>query len=108
MIGHPDTDAPAFGWVEPFDDNAKAGRLFAELGDIEPAFADLVKAGRFKKVSMAYFAPGQSHNPVPGTCYPKHLGFLGAAAPAVSGLKNARFSAPADAVFTAAFGERGF
>lgn len=108
VIGHPDTDAPAFGWVDRFDYDATAERLFADLTDIEPAFADLVKAGRFKKVSMAYFAPGQSHNPVPGTWYPKHVGFLGAAAPAVSGLKNAHFSAPADAVFTAAFGERGF
>lgn len=108
VIGHPDTDAPAWGWVDRFDYDATAERLFAELTEIEPAFAELVKAGRFKKVSMAYFAPGQSHNPVPGTWYPKHLGFLGAAAPAVSGLKNAKFSAPADAVFTAAFGERGF
>lgn len=108
VIGHPDTDAPAFGWVDRFDYDTTAGRLFAELTDIEPAFADLVKAGRFKKVSMAYFAPGQSHNPVPGTWYPKHVGFLGAAAPAVAGLKNAKFAAPADAVFTASFGERGF
>ncbi|MDP5307917.1 hypothetical protein [Paracoccus spongiarum] len=108
VIGHPDADAPAFGWVDRFDYDASAERLFADLTDIEPAFAELVKAGRFKKVSMAYFAPGQSHNPVPGTWYPKHVGFLGAAAPAVSGLKNAKFSAPADAVFTAAFGERGF
>lgn len=108
VIGHPDTDAPAFGWVDRFEYDHSSERLFAELTDIEPAFADLVKAGRFKKVSMAYFAPGQSHNPVPGTWYPKHVGFLGAAAPAVSGLKNARFSAPADAIFTASFGERGF
>ncbi|MDR5655524.1 hypothetical protein RGD00_23250, partial [Xinfangfangia sp. LG-4] len=109
VVGHPDTDAPAFGWVESFDYDPQAERLYANLHEIEPQFADLVKAGRFRKVSMAYFAPGQAHNPVPGTWYPKHVGFLGAAAPAVSGLKNAKFStdAPAAAVFTSAFGGGG-
>lgn len=104
VIGHPAVDAPAFGWVEGFSYDTKAERLFATIHQIEPAFADLVKAGRFKKVSMAFFSPGQSHNPVPGTWYPKHVGFLGAAAPAVSGLKNASFAGQAGAVFTAAFG----
>ncbi len=110
VVGHPDTDAPAFGWVERFDYDPVGERLYANLHQIEPAFAELVKAGRFKKVSMAYFSPTQAHNPVPGTWYPRHLGFLGAAAPGVPGLKNARFSAdtPAAAVFAAAFGERGF
>jgi len=108
VVGHPDTDAPAFGWVESFDYDLGDERLYANLHQIEPQFAELVKAGRFKKVSMAYFSPTQSHNPVPGTWYPKHVGFLGAAAPGVPGLKNAKFSAgPAGAVFTAAFGDRG-
>ena len=106
VVGHPSTDAPAFGWVksfEYFDD-----RLIANLHEIDPAFSEAVKAGRFKKVSMAFFGPDQGHNPVPGTWYPKHVGFLGAAAPAVAGLKNAAFAAekPAAAVFE--FGERGF
>lgn len=108
VIGHPEIDAPAFGWVRRFDFDAGAGKLFAELDEIEPQFAEMVKAGRFRKVSMAFFAPSASHNPVPGTWYPKHVGFLGAAAPAVSGLKPAHFAAPADATFEAAFGDRGF
>lgn len=104
VVGHPDTDAPAFGWVESFDYDTKAERLFANLHEIEPAFAELVKAGRYKKVSMAFFSPDQDHNPARGTWYPKHVGFLGAAAPAVSGLKNASFAGAAGATFTAAFG----
>jgi hypothetical protein len=103
-VGHPDADAPAFGWVDSFEYDTKAERLFASLHEIEPAFAELVKAGRYKKVSMAFFSPGQGHNPTPGTWYPKHVGFLGAAAPAVSGLKNAAFAGAAGATFTAAFG----
>ncbi|MDN5786387.1 hypothetical protein, partial [Pseudorhodobacter sp.] len=104
VVGHPDADAPAFGWVESFEYDAAAGRLFANLNEIEPAFAELVKAGRFKKVSMSFFRPDQGHNPVPGTWYPKHVGFLGAAAPAVSGLANAKFAGDAGAVFTRSFG----
>lgn len=110
VVGHPEADAPAFGWVERFDYDATGGRLYANLHQIDPTFAEAVKAGRYRKVSMAFFSPAQGHNPVPGTWYPKHVGFLGAAAPAVSGLKPVKFSAdaPAGAVFTANFGERGF
>lgn len=106
VVGHPQTDAPAFGWVQSFE--YANDRLIANLHEIDPAFSEAVKAGRYKKVSMAFFSPDQSHNPVPGAWYPKHVGFLGAAAPAVAGLKNAVFSAsrPAAAVFE--FGERGF
>ena len=106
VVGHPSTDAPAFGWVKSFE--YSDDRLIANLHEIDPAFSEAVKAGRFKKVSMAFFGPDQGHNPVPGTWYPKHVGFLGAAAPAVAGLKNAAFAAekPAAAVFE--FGERGF
>ncbi|MGN7870980.1 hypothetical protein [Paracoccus sp. 22332] len=49
VVGHPDTNAPAFGWVESFDYDATADRLYANLHQIEPAFAELVKAGRFKR-----------------------------------------------------------
>lgn len=108
VVGHPETDSPAFGWIRKLEYDPNAERLFAELDELEPQFAEMVKAGRFRKVSMAFFSPAQSHNPVPGTWYPKHVGFLGAAAPAVSGLKPARFAGEADVTFEAAFGERGF
>lgn len=108
VVGHPSADAPAYGWVESFDYDADAERLFANIHEIEPSFAAMVKDGRFKKVSMQYFHPNQAHNPVPGTWYPMHVGFLGAAAPAVSGLKNASFAGDEGVIFEAAFGERGF
>lgn len=108
VVGHPTADAPAFGWVESFDYDADAERLFANVHQIEPSFAEMVQAGRFKKVSMQYFRPEQSNNPAPGTWYPKHVGFLGAAAPAVSGLKNVAFAGDEGVTFMASFGERGF
>lgn len=110
VVGHPVADAPAFGWVESFDFDATSDRLYANVGEIDPAFSAAVKAGRYKKVSMSFFLPDQDANPIPGTWYPKHIGFLGGAAPAVSGLANVKFSdAQAEAVtFVAEFGERGF
>lgn len=110
VVGHPSTDAPAFGWADSFEFDATEERLYANLSDIDAEFAAAVQAGRYKKVSLSFFPPDHSANPVPGSWYPKHVGFLGGAAPAVSGLKNAQFSITSDEAitFTADFGEWGF
>ena len=50
-------DAPAYAWAKAFDFDASAGRLYATVGEIDPAFGEAVKAGRYKKVSMAFFPP---------------------------------------------------
>lgn len=107
VVGHPSIDAPAFGWIEKLTYDAQTERLMADLHQIEPAFAEAVQAGRYKKVSMSFFKPDSAANPVPGTWYPKHVGFLGGAAPALPGLKNVSFASPeAAVVFTADFGSR--
>lgn len=111
VIGHPSTDAPAYGWVSGFEYDADADRLYADIGELEPAFAKAVKAGRYKKVSMSFHTPDAPNNPTPGKWYAKHIGFLGAAAPAVSGLKPVQLAASAEGeevIFEAAFGEAGF
>ncbi len=110
VVGHPTTDAPAFGWAKSFDFDATTGILHATVGEIAPAFSEAVKAGHYKKVSLQFFRPDGAANPVPGTWYPKHIGFLGGMAPAVTGLKNVSFSGDAaDCVtFSASFGEPGF
>ncbi|WP_288082582.1 hypothetical protein [Shinella sp.] len=108
VVGHPKTDAPAYGWAQSFDYDASADRLYATVGEIDPAFSDAVRAGRYKKISLSFFRPEDAANPVPGTWYPKHIGFLGGAAPAVTGLRNAQFAAGSAVTFTSAFGERGF
>lgn len=110
VVGHPSTDAPAFGWVKSFDYDPLEERLFANVDEIAEEFSDAVRAGRYKKVSLSFFRPEAAANPQPGTWYPKHVGFLGGAAPAVPGLKNVQFSdlgedAP---VIIADFGHRGF
>lgn len=111
VIGHPATDAPAYGWVSGFEYDADADRLFADIDDLDPAFEEAVKAGRYKKVSMSFHTPDAPNNPTPGKWYAKHIGFLGGAAPAVSGLKPVHFAASAEGeavTFEASFGEAGF
>lgn len=89
VIGHPKLDAPAHGWVKSL---AYSGTLDAEPHQVDAAFAELVQAGRFKKVSASFFTPDSPHNPKPGVYYVRHVGFLGAQPPAVKGLKNASFA----------------
>lgn len=84
VIGHPRADAPAWGWVGGL--TADEGGLFATPHQLDPAFAEMVRAGRFKKVSASFYTPDSPHNPVPGVYYLRHVGFLGAQPPAVKGL----------------------
>lgn len=93
VLGHPTMDAPAFGWAAGFSYDATRERLDADLGDdLDPQFTAAVEAGKFRKVSLALFPPSHSANPKPGHWYPRHIGFLGAAAPAVTGLKPVAFA----------------
>ncbi|HAW47033.1 MAG TPA: hypothetical protein DCX34_07315, partial [Roseovarius sp.] len=96
VVGHPRTDAPAYGWVKRL--RAEGAELFAEPDQVEPAFAEMVRAGRFKRISASFYPPQSAANPTPGTYYLKHVGFLGAQPPAVKGLKAAEFAEDAEAV----------
>lgn len=91
VVGHPSHDDPAFGWAKGFEVNDD-GVLVAEIGDLAPEFVDAVTQGRYRKISMKFFPPDAPNNPVPGSYYPRHIGFLGGAAPAVSGLKPVQFA----------------
>jgi DNA-binding transcriptional MerR regulator len=80
VVGHPKDNAPAYGW---------AGRVFregpllkADLDDVDDNFAELVKAGRFKKRSISLYPDGTL----------RHIGFLGAVPPAIKGLKDVAFA----------------
>ncbi|MCF1446633.1 MULTISPECIES: peptidase [Rhizobium/Agrobacterium group] len=96
VVGHPKDDHPAYGWVKSIA--FKDGELVAEPEDIEPQFAELVKARRYRKVSASFYSPEHPNNPVPGKYYLRHVGFLGAAAPAVKGLKAVEFTDDEDVI----------
>ena len=90
VVGHPKADAPAYGWVQSL--SADAGGLNAMPRQVDPAFAEAVAAGRYKKVSASFYQPDSPHNPVPGVYYLRHVGFLGAQPPAVKGLAPVQFA----------------
>lgn len=96
VVGHPEHNLPAYGWVAGLQVVGDA--LVASHRQVEPAFAEMVAAGRFKKRSAAFYAPTDPSNPAPGTWYLRHVGYLGAQPPAVKGLKDIQFAQAADAV----------
>jgi hypothetical protein len=90
VVGHPSDNGPAYGWVQglSFSD----GQLDAEPHQVNPDFEELVQSGAYKKLSASFYSPDSPTNPVPGTWYLRHVGFLGAQPPAIKGLKAIGFS----------------
>lgn len=90
VIGHPKDNGPAYGWVSAL--SFSGGEVVAEVDQVNPEFAELVKAGAFKKRSASFYTPDSPANPVPGVYYLRHVGFLGAQPPAVKGLSPVQFA----------------
>lgn len=101
VIGHPDDNAPAYGWVKSL--SAKGDKLYAEFGEMDAGFVDLVKQGRYKKISASFYPPKHPSNPKPESWYLRHIGFLGALPPAVKGLSPVSFNDSSDGIVS--FGE---
>lgn len=104
VVGHPKDNGPAYGWVKGLQ--FAEGRLQAQPEQVDAAFAEMVNAGRFKKVSASWYTPDSPHNPAPGSYYLRHIGFLGAQPPAVKGLKSASFAEAEEGVLE--FADWGF
>lgn len=102
VVGHPSHDHPAYGWVKSLNYGES---LEAEPDQVEPQFAELVEAGRFKKVSASFYRPDSPANPKPGVYYLRHVGFLGAQPPAIKGLKQIEFTDGDTDVVEVEFGE---
>jgi hypothetical protein len=103
VTGHPKHDDPAYGWVSSLQ--VVNGILEATPRQVDSRFAELVRAGRFKKISATFYSPGTPNNPVPGSYYLRHVGFLGAQPPAVKGLKSVEFADAEDGMVTVAFAD---
>jgi len=98
VIGHPAHDAPAYGWVEGLRKDVRNGTAFlsAKFKQVVPEFEEMVKSGRFKKRSAAFYPDGSL----------RHVGFLGATPPAVKGLAEVAFGEGDATVFE--FAEDGY
>ena len=77
VVGHPKTSDPAYGWVSAL--KRVGDRLVAKFTQVDKKFWAAVKAGRFKKRSIALSKNGAII----------HVGWLGAVPPAVAGMKDA-------------------
>lgn len=99
-VGHPKDNLPAYGWVQSLQ-SSSTGVLTMSAHQVEPQFAEMARAGRFKKRSASFYPPHSPNNPTPGRWYLRHVAFLGAQPPAVAGLKDLQFcdsTASSDAV----------
>lgn len=94
VIGHPKLDAPAWGMHERFETDGKS--LYAVEGPVDAQFAAFRDAGRYSERSISFFPRNHPANPAPGKLYPRHVGWLGATPPAVSGLARLQGAAPAE------------
>lgn len=76
VLGHPTTNAPAYGWLVKIWRNGDTLSGLLRSPD-EGGIADLIEKGRYENVSLSV----QGHSIL-------HVGFLGAALPAVSSLER--------------------
>ncbi len=79
VIGHPKTNAPAYGWVEKL--KRIGDTLYAVPKQLANEFVEMVNKGLFKKRSISLYPDGTL----------RHIGFLGAQPPAVKGLPDVEF-----------------
>lgn len=84
VVGHPADNGPAWGWVAGLA--ATGADLHASARDVAADFAAAVRARRYAKISASFWPPTHPANPAPGVWSLRHVGFLGAAVPAVLGL----------------------
>lgn len=104
VVGHPKIDAPAYGWIDKLV--ADGDSLYAAEAQVDEAFDGMRKAGRFKNRSASFYTPDAANNPAPGGFYIKHVGWLGAAAPSVKGLKQVSFGDDGEGVVEFAMSDR--
>lgn len=98
VIGHPKTNAPAYAWIDTL--TVKGDVLVATFKKMHKGFAQIVKDGRYSRVSAAFYAPDTASNPADDKWSLRHVGFLGAAAPAVKGLKPVEFAMSDDGIIS--------
>lgn len=78
VIGHPETNSPAYGWAKKIF--IEGDTLWADA-EIVPELDDLIERGLYKKRSISLYDNGTL----------RHIGFLGGNPPAVKGLPDISF-----------------
>lgn len=97
VFGHPKTNGPAYGWIKSM--KRVGDRVTATVEKVAPQVRELIASGAYRKVSASYFPPASTNSPKQGHHYLRHVGLLGASAPAIPGLAEIELSGSAsDAV----------
>jgi hypothetical protein len=84
VIGHPKDNSPAFGWGNEL--KREGSMLFSKFADIDPKFRAWGKSGNIANRSIKIVKTPKGYKV-------GHIGFLGAAAPAIEGMDRIEFSA---------------
>jgi hypothetical protein len=98
VLGHPKSDAssPAHGWVRKLRVGSSGG-LLALVEGVSDAFKKMVQSGMYRHISASFWQPGHPGSPNPRAYALRHIGALGASAPAMPGLSTLEglaFAAP--------------
>lgn len=88
VLGHPKHDARAFGWTHELKRDGDL--LLGKFEEVDNDFKEAVRAKHYRRRSISL-----GHDPESGF-YLRHVGWLGAAAPAVKGLADVQFSEKSD------------
>jgi Asp-tRNA(Asn)/Glu-tRNA(Gln) amidotransferase C subunit len=80
VIGHPETNSPAYGWIDSL--KREGDKLLASFKDVVPEFTEAVNRRIFKNRSISLYPDFRV----------RHIGFLGGMQPAIKGLEDFQFS----------------
>lgn len=87
VIGHPKHDDPAYAWTKPGDLKRDGDSLLAKASDINSDFESAVAGGAWRERSVSIY-----RDPARGWVM-RHIGWLGAMEPGVSGLAPLQYAA---------------
>ena len=87
VLGHPKHDDPAYGWADLRRDGDS---LYAKFSDLDPRFVAGVDSGAYRNRSV-YVLKDKAHG-----WRVRHIGWLGAAPPALDGLQGLAYQAAGD------------
>jgi DNA-binding transcriptional MerR regulator len=82
VLGHPEHNHPAYGWLDRLRINPESGYLEGKYKDLVEALIPMLKQKQYRKKSIGLYPDKRL----------KHIGLLGAAQPAVPGLSDIKFN----------------
>lgn len=90
VLGHPKHNDPAYGWVNADGAKRDGASLYVKFSDINPAFEAGVASGAYRNRSVSIVKDADAGYRM------QHVGWLGAAPPAIAGLTPLDYSAELD------------